>query len=68
MYIYRIEKVSPVTDSQGGSGSIGYEGKKKKTKVSVTTHGFRRTYDSAIQADSLNSRAAVEAYNGILGL
>ena len=68
MYIYRIEKVSPVTDSQGGRGSIGYGGKKKKSKVSAATKGFDHTYTSAIEADFLNSKKAVEVYNGIMGL
>ena len=67
-YIYRIEKVSPVSDSQGGNGSIGYGSKKKKSKVSVSSRGFHHLYDLAIEADSLNSQSAVEVFNGIMKL
>ena len=68
MYIYRIEKVAPVTDSQGGNGSIGYGGKKKKSKVSVASKGFHRIYNCAIEADSFNSQSAVDVFNGIMNL
>jgi hypothetical protein len=68
MYIYRIEKTAPVRDSQGGNGSIGYESRKKKSKVSVNPNGFHHIYDSAIEADSLNSQSAVDVFNGILNL
>lgn len=67
MYIYRIERVSPVTDSQGGEGGIGYHRGKKKTKVSAAS-SFKPLYDTAIQSDSLNSKGAVEVFNGIMSL
>lgn len=68
MYVYRIERISPVSDSQGGSGgSIGYHRSKKSSKVSAAP-AFRRTFETAVKADSLNSPEAVQVFNGILGL
>lgn len=68
MSIYRVVKVSPVSEGHGDGGGIGYEGKRKKAKVSAPKRGFGRVFDSSIRADSLNSQKAVNVYNGILKL